>query len=288
MLAALLASTALSAVSLAAQTALAQTPTLPQGGRFIAGQGNVGAAGAATLSITQTSTRGVIDWRSFNIGQGATVTFNNGTGATLNRVSGGDLTQILGTLRASGSLYVVNPQGVVVGQSGVVVTGGTFAASSLNIANDAFMRGGTLVFTGTAESGEVRNLGQISSTGGNVFLIARSVTNEGGISAPRGTAGLAAGSEVLLREGTDGGLTPTGVGPRVEPRPTVSWSPAPLRRRHEAGPARLPDPAPFHARRYGPGRVGRSVRTPVRGLPRGCRGRRRRPAGARVRRQSRR
>ena len=197
-LAVLLACTALVAPGLA----LAQA--LPQGGQFVAGQGSIGAAVGSSLTITQTSARGVIDWRSFNIGQGASVTVNNGAGATLNRVTGGDLSQILGSLRATGSIYLVNPQGVVIGASGVVVTGGRFVASSLDVANDAFMAGGTLVFRGTTENAEVRNLGAISSTGGDVILISRAVRNEGSIAAPRGTAALAAGTEVLLREGQDG------------------------------------------------------------------------------------
>lgn len=199
-LAALLACTALVAPGLA----LAQPPALPQGGQFVAGQGSIGAAAGNALTVSQTSARGIIDWRSFNIGQGASVTFNNGAGATLNRVTGGDLSQILGSLRATGSLYLVNPQGVVIGSSGVVVTGGRFVASSLDVANDAFMAGGTLVFRGSTEHAEVRNLGAISSTGGDVILISRSVRNEGTISAPRGTAALAAGTEVLLREGPEG------------------------------------------------------------------------------------
>jgi filamentous hemagglutinin family protein len=184
--------------------ALAQAPALPQGGQFVAGQGSIGAATGNALTITQTSARGIIDWRSFNIGQGASVTVQNGAGATLNRVTGGDLSQILGSLRATGSLYLVNPQGVVIGSSGVVVTGGRFVASSLDIANDAFMAGGTLVFRGSTEHAEVRNLGSISSTGGDVILISRSVRNEGTITAPRGTAALTAGTEVLLREGPEG------------------------------------------------------------------------------------
>jgi filamentous hemagglutinin family protein len=199
-LAALLACTALVAPGFA----LANAPALPQGGQFVAGQGSIGAASGNALTITQTSARGIIDWRSFNISQGASVTVQNGAGATLNRVTGGDLSQILGSLRATGSLYLVNPQGVVIGSSGVVVTGGRFVASSLDIANDAFMAGGTLVFRGSTENAEVRNLGSISSTGGDVILISRSVRNEGTITAPRGTAALTAGTEVLLREGPEG------------------------------------------------------------------------------------
>jgi filamentous hemagglutinin family protein len=176
-------------------------PILPSGGNFVAGAGTIGGGGP-NLTVTQQTQRAVIDWKSFSIGQGGTVQFNNGAGATLSRVTGGDLSSILGTLKATGSLYLVNPNGVVVGSSGVVVTNGTFVASTLDVANNAFMAGATLVFRGTSNA-SVKNLGAISSSGGDVLLIAHDVTNAGTIGAPKGTAGLAAGQEVLVQDSAD-------------------------------------------------------------------------------------
>ena len=178
---------------------------LPQGGHFVAGTGSIGTQGL-TETISQTSQRGIIDFSSFSIGKSGTVKINNGMGATLDRVTGGSLSQIMGTLSATGSVYLVNPQGVVVGKSGVVTTGGTFVASSLDISNQNFMAGSTLAFKGNGTSGAVvKNLGSISSSGGDVFLIASSVVNAGSINAPKGTVGLGAGQEVLLKDMSDGG-----------------------------------------------------------------------------------
>ncbi|SDR49090.1 hypothetical protein [Paraburkholderia tuberum] len=56
---------------------------LPQGGAFVRGQGAM-TSGTTSLTIDQSSSRGVIDWHSFSIGNGNTVAFNNGSGATLN------------------------------------------------------------------------------------------------------------------------------------------------------------------------------------------------------------
>jgi large exoprotein involved in heme utilization and adhesion len=64
-------------------------PPLPNGGHFVAGSGSISGGGQA-LVINQGSSRGVIDWNGFSIGSGRQVTFNNGSGATLNRVTGGD------------------------------------------------------------------------------------------------------------------------------------------------------------------------------------------------------
>jgi hypothetical protein len=85
----------------------------------------------------------------------------------------------------------------------VVSTGGRFVASTLDICNDAFIKGGdALTLSGTSDA-SVINLGRISSSGGDVFLIARqAVINAGTVKAPSGTVELAAGESVLLQDST--------------------------------------------------------------------------------------
>jgi len=173
---------------------------LPVRGVYEQGGGNI-STGATSVTVNQISTRGVINWTSFSIGQGNTVTINNGNGATLNRVvGGGDASMILGSLTATGSLYLMNPQGVVIGPTGVVTTGGRFLASSLAANTNAFMAGGDLALS-NGGNGAVVNMGKIGSTGGDVLLVARgNVQNSGSISAPKGTAELVTGSTVLLHD----------------------------------------------------------------------------------------
>ncbi|MGH6879005.1 MAG: filamentous hemagglutinin N-terminal domain-containing protein, partial [Rhizomicrobium sp.] len=93
-------------------TARAGAP-LPAGGHFTAGAGTIGAA-ANGLTINQTSAHGIIDWQSFSIGAGYVVQIDNGAGATLNRVTGSDLSSIAGMLRGTGSVYLVNPNGLII------------------------------------------------------------------------------------------------------------------------------------------------------------------------------
>src|SRR3954451_6776210 len=58
------------------QALQAAGPTLPSGGTFVAGSGTIaGSAGAVT--IHQASSRGIIDWRNFSIGNGGQVLFLN-------------------------------------------------------------------------------------------------------------------------------------------------------------------------------------------------------------------
>ncbi|WP_041735647.1 filamentous hemagglutinin N-terminal domain-containing protein [Paraburkholderia atlantica] len=171
---------------------------LPQGGHYVAGTGTIAGQGNAITVTQPNSTRGVIDWNSFSIGKCNTVTFDNGSGATLNRVTAGAPSAILGSLKATGSVYLINPQGIVVGRSGTVATGGRFVASTLDLPNTAFINGGTLTLAGTS-NGNVLNLGKISSSGGDVFLIARDVViNAGSVSAPNGTAEFVTGQQVAL------------------------------------------------------------------------------------------
>lgn len=169
---------------------------LPSGGHFVAGTGSMTGT-ATSLTINQTSSRGVIDWTSFSIGKGNRVNIQNGTGATLNRVTGTNPSSILGSLSATGSVYLINPQGVVIGNRGVVSTGGSFVASTLDIDNTDFMKALPLTFTGS--KGDVINLGKISSNRGDVYLIAaNNIDNLGSVSAPKGNAEFAVGKSVLL------------------------------------------------------------------------------------------
>ncbi|WP_250535944.1 filamentous hemagglutinin N-terminal domain-containing protein [Caballeronia sp. AZ10_KS36] len=177
----------------------ASPPMLPTGGHFVSGSGAI-AGGGQSLTINQASSRGIVEWCEFSIGSGRTVTFHNGSGATLNRVTGGDASVILGRLSATGSVYLINPQGVIIGPGGVVTTGGRFVASTLNVDNRAFMGGGSLTFSGGG-NGVVVNLGKIGSSGGDVMLISRTaVINAGDIDAAKGSAELAAGTQVLLQD----------------------------------------------------------------------------------------
>ena len=184
-------------------TTLAAGP-LPQGGRFVAGSGSI-TGNTTSLTIDQTSSRGVIDWNSFSIDSGHRVRIENGTGATLNRVTGPMPSWIFGTLQATGSVYLINPQGIVIGKSGNVSTGGRFVASTLDTDNTAFMNGTALTFSSPpgAVKGTVVNLGNIASSGGDVFLIAsKAIENDGTIDAPKGTAELVVGQQVLLQDST--------------------------------------------------------------------------------------
>lgn len=182
-----------------AGAASAAGAALPTGGVVQAGSAVIGAPSGSSLTINQTSSRAIIDWTSFSIGQAGSVQFNNGSGATLNRVTGGSISSIDGLLSGTGSVYLINPNGVIIGKSGVVNVGGTFVASTLDVTNGGFMAGGDLTFSGTSAAAVV-NEGKVGALGGDVALIAASVSNSGEIDAANGTAGLVSGYRVLMRD----------------------------------------------------------------------------------------
>jgi len=178
--------------------AFAQGTALPSGGQVVAGAATIGGSGSQTV-ISQSSDKAIINWTDFSIGKGGEVTFNNGDGATLNRVTGGNLSSIDGLLNATGSVYLINPNGVIIGKTGVINVGGGFVASALDITNDNFLNGGDQTFSGPSLASVV-NFGKIGALGGDVALMAVNVQNSGAIDAANGTAGLVAGRKIILRD----------------------------------------------------------------------------------------
>ena len=179
----------------------ARAQQLPTGGQVVGGSAVIGLPNSGQMLINQTTDRAIINWQSFSIGQGGTTHFQQpGVGsATLNRVISADPSAIHGQLTATGRLYLVNPNGILVGPTGRIDTGGGFVGSTLDINNAAFMNGGNLLFSGDSAA-SIINLGTINSIGGDIVLLANRVQNAGTLNAPGGYVGLGAGSEVLLTE----------------------------------------------------------------------------------------
>ncbi|MDG3444524.1 beta strand repeat-containing protein, partial [Nitrospirillum amazonense] len=187
---------------LAIPVAQAASGPLPSGGSFVAGTGSISIAGSA-MTVNQSSARGIITWDSFNVAKGASVQINNGLGATLNRVAGGDMSVIAGQLQSTGSIYLINPHGVVIGPSGQVLAAGGFVASTRDVSNSDFMSGNSLTMAG-ASDGQVVNDGQIVTADGNVVLVGHAVSNNGQIHAANGEVTLAAANKVLLSSDNSG------------------------------------------------------------------------------------
>lgn len=174
----------------------------PADGKVIAGSAEI-LQGNGVTRINQFSDRAIIEWQSFSIDSGEITKFlQPGSGAVaLNRVTGMDPSTINGLLQANGSVYLINPNGILIGPSGVVDVAG-FLASTLDVSNADFMAGGDMLFTGTSTA-EVMNLGKINAAGGDVIFMGHRVSNKGVIGAVDGTVAMAGGSDVLVSAAGD-------------------------------------------------------------------------------------
>jgi filamentous hemagglutinin family protein len=175
----------------------------PTGGSVAAGCASINTC-PGTVTVYQQSNVAVINWQSFSINAGEVTSFVQPcfNSAVLNRVCGGQTSVINGTLCANGQVYLVNGNGIVVGPTGMV-NAASFTASTRDISTHDFMHG-RLRFHGDNDAG-VQNLGTINALGGNVFLLGKTVDNEGTINARRGTVGLAAGNSFFLSQNCEGG-----------------------------------------------------------------------------------
>jgi filamentous hemagglutinin family protein len=188
---------------------------LPQGGSVVSGQARIGAPSGNGLTIVQNSSRAIIDWNSFSVGQNGSVNFiqPNASSAILNRVTGSTPSTIAGQVTGNGQLFLVNPNGIAITSSGSVQVGGGFIGSTLDIGNADF-NAGHLNFAGKGASAGVSNAGVISSApGGFVGLIGGSVSNAGTIHVPLGKVGLGSGEQATFNPTGDGFLqvaVPTG------------------------------------------------------------------------------
>lgn len=193
--------------------------------------------GKTTVKINQNAQQAVLHWRKFNVGKNTTVEFDQRLGGpdagkwiAFNKVNDptGNPSQILGSIKAQGQVYVVNPNGIIFGGSSQVNTR-TLVASALPINDNLIARGllnnpdaqflfsalnqpggadGTPVFEAPALP--AGGLGDVivrpgarlvseqggDGNGGRVMLVGPRVLNEGTISTPGGQTILAAGLQV--------------------------------------------------------------------------------------------
>ncbi len=180
----------------AAQVASTQ---LPAGGSIVGGTGTINAASGNTLTIDQTSSRMALDWSTFDIGSAATVTFNqpSTSAVVLNRVQGGNPTQIFGNLNANGQVFLVNTNGMIFGSTAQINVGG-LVASTLGISASDFMSGNDVLDAGGNTVALMSNSGTINAAAGAVDLIGGKVVNSGTITASAGNINLIAADKVTL------------------------------------------------------------------------------------------
>lgn len=181
----------------------------PQGGVVTSGSAAIVQSGNTT-NINQSTQKAAINWQSFSVKPVETVSFNqpNASSITLNRVIGNEKSIIEGTINATGRVFLLNSNGVLLTGTSSVNTAG-FVASTLNLTDEDFNTG-NYVFKANTSTGSVINMGTITARdGGYVALLGNSVSNQGVITATRGTVALASGDKVSLNFNGDSLLNVT-------------------------------------------------------------------------------
>lgn len=114
--------------------------------------------GASLVTIVQNESRAILSWDRFDVGRNTTLQFDQGKNkdwVALNRVvdAAASPSQILGSIKADGTVIVLNRNGVLFG-NGAQVSANSLLASSLEIGN--FVKTGRVIApSGTIENGFV-------------------------------------------------------------------------------------------------------------------------------------
>ncbi|MDZ8263108.1 filamentous hemagglutinin N-terminal domain-containing protein [Nostoc sp. ChiQUE01b] len=174
---------------------------------------NVNIKGSAADRIDGGAIRGANlfhSFQEFNVGESQRVYFANPTGISniLTRVTGSNISNILGTLGVNGgaNLFFINPNGILFGKNARLDVAGSFVASTAN----SFVFGNGLEFSATnpqtpsslltvnpsallfnqLQAGRIEN-SSIAPAGDNIF----------GLRVPDGRSLLLAGGDIAINEG---------------------------------------------------------------------------------------
>ncbi|QDC45197.1 two-partner secretion domain-containing protein [Methylophilus medardicus] len=164
----------------------------------IAGDLTVKEVSATHTQYVHTANVNIVDFYKFGVMKGNQLdVIMPDAGRALYRVIGDSRSEIMGTLNANGSLFLVNQNGVLFGQ-GAEVNVGNIVASSLNITNEAFLQGNYQFNAGNL-IGNVENRGVIKTQGeGYIVLLGKTVDNSGTLVANNGSVVLGSAQTATL------------------------------------------------------------------------------------------
>ncbi len=149
-----------------------------------------------SVTTIKTSNNAILNFSQFNIAHGSTVDFLQPSAASrvLDQINSASPSQINGSLISNGSVYLINPAGVIFGAGATINVNNLYVAGS-HMANQDFLDN-VNHFTGV--SGIVSNSGQIHAN--QVYLVGSQVINQGSIVSPNGVVAMLSGSDVIVAE----------------------------------------------------------------------------------------
>ena len=181
--------------------------SLPQDGEVVSGEAEFNYVNDNTLEITA-SDRSIIDFTSFNIASNESVFvyLPSVDAELLNRVLGGSVSELFGSLNCNGIFLLINESGIHIG-SNASIDAASLILSTRDIANSDFLNGNH-AFTRLSKDQIDRlllNEGALNiANGGFAALIGGAVENQGTIIATMGKVALITGDAVTLDISGDG------------------------------------------------------------------------------------
>uniref|UniRef100_UPI0025F18B57 two-partner secretion domain-containing protein n=1 Tax=Selenomonas sp. TaxID=2053611 RepID=UPI0025F18B57 len=205
------------AVGLTVSTfSLTSVEAAPEGGKVRSGKAEI-SRDDHTLVVDQQTRHVALDWQKFDIDQGETVEFRQQAhDIAVNRVISNKASEIYGNLKAGGSVFLINPNGILFGQGAQIDTG-SLVASTAKV-DDRFMTSfgeGVEAITlklDETSTGHIVNAADIKAQGGLVALHASVVQNTGHIENAGGQVALSAVKNLDLSIDTAGKLNFTASG----------------------------------------------------------------------------
>lgn len=179
----------------------------PQGGEVTGGSGNIQLPDSQTTVINQQSQVMSIQWDSFNVGADEQVQFNQpGRNAvSLNHILDQNPSQIFGRIDANGRVFLMNPNGMVFGESARINVGGLVAGAftlDMNQFSGNDLPGDIAI---DIHNGGVINAGSISGLdGASIALLGNTVRNDGRIEVRYGKIQLLSADQATLSFDSEG------------------------------------------------------------------------------------
>ncbi|AEF99359.1 filamentous haemagglutinin family protein [Methylomonas methanica] len=207
-----------------------------------------------TMNINQLSDRVILNWDRFNVSADSTVNFHQKTtDIALNKIHDQNPSEILGTVNADGTIYLVNTNGIVFGENSQV-NARALVASTMNVGfedtfdkeniNDVALTDDRAAFVGNGQVFEKDANGNFkldadgnkipirihikqgahikSQEGGRIMVLAPNILNEGEVESPGGQVIMAAATDKVFladaseEDGVRGLLVEVKTGGKVE------------------------------------------------------------------------
>jgi filamentous hemagglutinin family protein len=193
---------------------------------------SVSSSGHVDVNVKQVQTNAILSWKTFNVGRDTTLTFDqqgHTNWVALNRVTGNSVapSQILGAIKADGTVLVINQNGIIFSGSSQINVG-SLIASTLDVGGQGTAQNPSTVFNRNQQFLQTGFLGgnnigfstplnapipgdiqvekgasiTTNGTDGLILMMGHHVENDGYLSSPAGQVALLAVGAVGITKAT--------------------------------------------------------------------------------------